>query len=151
MNASDPDRMRRGLKNLVRTFDQGLSRLARRRILIDIRTPVYAAVLGPVYRALASAGDVRLTITSEHPDRIAAAVDDLPVISHAQAEWPAYLLESAAVRRLNALEYHDDFVFCMKLDVYPHILPLWQNDRLIDAGSRPKQTAPSPVSLEKEQ
>lgn len=79
--------MRRGLKNLARTVDQGLSRLGRRRILIDIRTPVYAAVLGPVYRSLASAGDVRLTVTSEHPGRIAPVVDGLRVISHAQAEW----------------------------------------------------------------
>ena len=48
---------------------------------------MYAAVLGPVYRSLAAAGDVRLAVTSEHPDRIAPVVDGLPVISHAEAAW----------------------------------------------------------------
>ena len=62
-----------------------------------------------------------------------AAIAALHLWEHAEPEWPEYLLESAAVRRLNALEYHDDFVFCMKLDVYPHILPLWQANRLVNA------------------
>jgi len=60
-----------------------------------------------------------------------AAIAALHLWQHAKPEWPNYLLESAAVRRLNALEYHDDFVFCMKPDVYPDILPLWQNGRLV--------------------
>ena len=60
-----------------------------------------------------------------------AAIAALHLWQHAKPEWPTYLLESAAVRRLNALEYHDDFVFCMKQDVYPDILPLWREDRLV--------------------
>ena len=60
-----------------------------------------------------------------------AAIAALHLWEHAKPEWPAYLLKSAAVRRLNALEYHDDFVFCMKPDVYPDILPLWQDGRLV--------------------
>lgn len=60
-----------------------------------------------------------------------AAIAALHLWQHAKPEWPNYLLASAAVRRLNALEYHDDFVFCMKPDVYPDILPLWQDGRLV--------------------
>ena len=60
-----------------------------------------------------------------------AAIAALHLWEHAKPEWPNYLLKSAAVRRLNALEYHDDFVFCMQPDVYPDILPLWRGDRLV--------------------
>ena len=49
----------------------------------------------------------------------------------AKPTWPHYLLQSAAVRRLNALEAHDDFTFCMNVDTHPEILPLWREDRLV--------------------
>ncbi len=47
----------------------------------------------------------------------------------------AYLLQSAHVRRLNSLEASEDFDFCLKIDAYPAVLPLWQADRLILAGN----------------
>ena len=52
----------------------------------------------------------------------------------AEADLPAYLLQSAHVRRLNSLEASQDFEFCMQLDTYPKVLPAWQHDRLVDAS-----------------
>ena len=49
----------------------------------------------------------------------------------AKADLPAYLLQSAHVRRLNSLEASQDFEFCMEVDRYPAVLPLWQHDRLV--------------------
>jgi len=60
-----------------------------------------------------------------------AALAALHLWQHARPDWPNYLLQSAAVRRLNALEAHDDFLFCMHVDTHPEILPLWQADRLV--------------------
>lgn len=60
-----------------------------------------------------------------------SALAALHLWQHAKPDWPHYLLQSAAVRRLNALEAHDDFIFCMQVDTHPEILPLWQGDRLI--------------------
>ena len=41
------------------------------------------------------------------------------------------MLAPAAVRRLNALEAHDDFTFCMNVDTNPELLPLWRENRLV--------------------
>ena len=60
-----------------------------------------------------------------------AALAALHLWQHAKPTWPEYLLQSAAVRRLNALEAHDDFTFCMQVDTHPEILPLWRTDRLV--------------------
>jgi 2-phosphosulfolactate phosphatase len=60
-----------------------------------------------------------------------AALAALHLWEHAKPTWPEYLLQSAAVRRLNALEAHDDFTFCMQVDTHPEILPLWRTDRLV--------------------
>ena len=51
-----------------------------------------------------------------------------------KADLPAYLLQSAHVRRLNSLEATQDFEFCMRVDAYAGVLPLWQHDRLVDAA-----------------
>ena len=60
-----------------------------------------------------------------------AALAALHLWQHAKPTWPEYLLQSAAVRRLNALEAHDDFTFCMQVDTHPDILPIWRTDRLV--------------------
>jgi 2-phosphosulfolactate phosphatase len=44
-----------------------------------------------------------------------------------------YLLQSAHVRRLNSLEASQDFEFCLRLDAYAGVLPVWQNNRLVRA------------------
>ena len=49
----------------------------------------------------------------------------------AKADLPAYLLQSAHVRRLNSLEASEDFEFCMEVDRYASVLPVWREDRLM--------------------
>ena len=46
-------------------------------------------------------------------------------------DMAAYLLQSAHVRRLNSLEASQDFEFCLRLDAYAGVLPMWENDRLV--------------------
>lgn len=60
-----------------------------------------------------------------------ATLAALHLWQQAQADLPAYLLQSAHVRRLNSLEASQDFGFCMQIDVYPDVLPLWHQDRLV--------------------
>ncbi len=60
-----------------------------------------------------------------------AALAALHLWQRAEADLPGYLLQSAAVRRLNALEAHDDFVFCTRVDTYADVLPVWRHDRLV--------------------
>ena len=53
-----------------------------------------------------------------------------------RGDLAAYLLQSAHVRRLNSLEASQDFEFCLRVDAYADVLPLWREDRLIDAGAQ---------------
>ena len=58
-----------------------------------------------------------------------------------RADLPAYLLQSAHVRRLNSLEASQDFEFCLRVDAYADVLPRWHEDRLVrgeGAGLRPR-------------
>lgn len=48
-----------------------------------------------------------------------------------KADLPAYLLQSAHVRRLNSMEASQDFEFCLRVDAYAGVLPVWQHDRLV--------------------
>ena len=68
------------------------------------------------------------------PDFDVAASDATLAARHlwqqAEADLPAYLLQSAHVRRLNSLEASEDFNFCLRLDEYA-VLPRWQHDRLV--------------------
>ncbi|UYZ59247.1 2-phosphosulfolactate phosphatase [Hymenobacter latericus] len=49
----------------------------------------------------------------------------------AKADLHGYLLQSAHVRRLNSLEANKDFEFCLRVDEYPAVLPIWKEDRLV--------------------
>jgi 2-phosphosulfolactate phosphatase len=60
-----------------------------------------------------------------------AALAALHLWQQGKADLPAYLLQSAHVRRLNSLEASEDFDFCMQVDAYADVLPIWQNDRLV--------------------
>lgn len=48
-----------------------------------------------------------------------------------KADLSGYLLQSAHVRRLNSLEASKDFEFCLRVDAYAEVLPLWRDDRLV--------------------
>ena len=60
-----------------------------------------------------------------------SALAALHLWRQAQVNLPAYLLQSSHVRRLNSLEASQDFEFCMQLDTYAHVLPVWHEDRLV--------------------
>ncbi len=59
----------------------------RRRILVEMRTPVYHSVLGPVCEKLADSPHVDLSFTSEYPDRIRPLVGPDRFLTHTQVEW----------------------------------------------------------------
>ena len=56
-------------------------------MLVELRTPVYHAVLGPVFETLEKSPDVELSFTSEYPDLIKPLVGAGRFITHEEAEW----------------------------------------------------------------
>ena len=48
----------------------------------------------------------------------------------ARPDLAAYLLQSAHVRRLNSLEASEDFAFCLEIDKYSAVLPIWRDGTL---------------------
>lgn len=81
----------RKLTRIGHAIDQAVGRMARtRRVLVEMRTPVYVAVLGPICEALRAVLDVELACTSEYPDRIRPLIGGLPFVTHAEAEWRRY-------------------------------------------------------------
>ncbi len=78
----------RRLTRAVHAADHALGRLSpRRQVLVEMRTPVYRAVLGPVCEALDTFRDVDLSYTSEYPDRIRPLVGEGRFVTHAEAQW----------------------------------------------------------------
>ena len=78
----------RRITPVVHRLDHAVSRLSPRRdVLVEMRTPVYHAVLGPVADALTAAPDMHVWYTSESPDRIAPLVPEGRFLTHAQVEW----------------------------------------------------------------
>lgn len=72
----------------VHRLDHAIGRLRPRRdVLIEMRTPVYSAVLGPVAEALARERDTEVWYTSEYPDRIEPLVPRGRFLTHGQVEW----------------------------------------------------------------
>ncbi len=72
-------------------MDHAVARLGRRRrVLVEMRTPVYQAVLGPVCEAVEALPNVTVQYTSEYPDRIRPLIGDAPFISQADAEWTRF-------------------------------------------------------------
>ena len=63
-----------------------------------------------------------------------ATLAALHLWEQAKADLSAYLLQSAHVRRLNSLEASHDFEFCLRMDAYARVLPLWREDRLVAAA-----------------
>lgn len=80
--------MFRTLTRALHALDHRIGRARRvRRVLVELRTPVYRAVLGPVYEALGQLENVVVYFTSEYPDRIRPLVPAGRFLTHAQAEW----------------------------------------------------------------
>lgn len=80
--------MPRQLTRALHAVDHAAGRLSGvRRILVELRTPVSRAVLGPIYEALEHDPDTEILFTSETPDRVAPLAGTARVLTHAQAEW----------------------------------------------------------------
>jgi hypothetical protein len=78
----------RRLAPLLHQLDHAFGRFAPHRdVLVEVRTPVYLAVLGPLAEALAQEAGVRVWFTSEYPDRMAALVPAGSFLTHPQVEW----------------------------------------------------------------
>ena len=78
----------RRLTPAVHRLDHVIGRLsARRDVLIEMRTPVYHAVLGPIAEALAGEADVHVWYTSESPHRVKDLVPEGRFLTHQEAEW----------------------------------------------------------------
>jgi CDP-glycerol:poly(glycerophosphate) glycerophosphotransferase len=82
-------RVGRRLTKPLHAIDHALGRLSsRQRILVEMRTPVYQAVLGPVCEAIETRlPDTSILYTSEYPDRIRPLIDPASFVSHKQVEW----------------------------------------------------------------
>ena len=79
--------MVRSVAEVIHAVDHTVGRLrGPRRVLVELRTPVYRAVLGPVYDELRTDSNVRLFFTSEHPDRVRSLISET-VLTHADVEW----------------------------------------------------------------
>jgi hypothetical protein len=81
----------RRVTRAAHAVDHALGRMKRvRRVLVEMRTPVYHAVLGPVCEAVGQFPDVVMHYTSEYPDRIRPLIGDGCFVTHAQVEWSRY-------------------------------------------------------------
>jgi CDP-glycerol glycerophosphotransferase (TagB/SpsB family) len=80
--------MLRAVIPAVHRLDHAVGRLGpKRRVLVELRTPVYHAVLNPIAEALAAEPHVDVWYTSEYPERIAPLVPTGRFLRHAEAEW----------------------------------------------------------------
>ena len=78
----------RRLTPIIHGIDHAIGRLQRQRdVLIEYRTPVYQAVLGPIADALAREPDVRVWFTSEYPERVEPLVPAGSFLHHREVEW----------------------------------------------------------------
>lgn len=83
--------MVRRLTQAVHALDHALGRARGvRRILVELRTPVYVAVLAPIYERLATTPNLHLRFTGEYPDRIKPLVPPGRFLTHAEAEWQRF-------------------------------------------------------------
>ena len=72
----------------IHKLDHAIGRLhPRRSVLVELRTPVYRAVLGPVAEALEREPHVDVWYTSEYPDRVKPLVSPSRFLTHADVEW----------------------------------------------------------------
>jgi hypothetical protein len=78
----------RRISPAVHRLDHTLARFSNRRdVLVEMRTPVYHSVLGPIADALAAEPGVEVWYTGESPERVASLVPADRFLTHPQAEW----------------------------------------------------------------
>jgi CDP-glycerol:poly(glycerophosphate) glycerophosphotransferase len=78
----------RRITPMLHRLDHAFGRLwPRRDVLVELRTPVYHAVLAPIAEALAARPGVRVWYTSETPDRLRPLVPAGQFLTHADVEW----------------------------------------------------------------
>jgi hypothetical protein len=83
-----PVTLLRRITPAVHRLDHALGRLtARRDVLVELRTPVSQAIVGPIADALAAEPDVQVWYTSESPERVRHLVPDGRFLTHADVEW----------------------------------------------------------------
>ena len=81
-------RLLRRFTPVVHRLDHALGRLSPRRdVLVELRTPVSHAVLGPIADALAAEPDVQVWFTGDEPDRVRRLVPAERLLTHADVEW----------------------------------------------------------------
>jgi hypothetical protein len=69
-------------------MDHAIGRVnGARRVLAELRTPVYHAVLAPICAGIDDPPAVDLWFTSEYPERIRPFVDPRRLLTHKQVEW----------------------------------------------------------------
>jgi hypothetical protein len=80
---------------------------------VELRTPVYHAVLAPIADVLDRDPGLDVRFTSEYPDRIRPLVGADRFVTHAQAEWTRYALylnaDPWAAARLRRCEHRVNF------------------------------------------
>lgn len=77
----------------IHRLDHAIGRIGPMRdVLIELRTPVYQAVLGTMAAALGTYADVNVWFTSEYPDRIRGLVGRERFLTHAAVEWRRFAL-----------------------------------------------------------
>ena len=69
-------------------LDHAIGRLSPRRdVMVELRTPVYYAVLSPIADALADEPSVKVWFTSDYPDGVRSLVPAGRFLTHREAEW----------------------------------------------------------------
>jgi hypothetical protein len=81
----------RTITRAVHAVDHSIGRLRRsRRVLVELRTPVYQAVLGPIAECLEEFADLDVFYTSEYPERIRPLVGERRLLTHVETEWTRF-------------------------------------------------------------
>jgi hypothetical protein len=78
----------RRISRAIHSLDHAKGRLGKkRRVLVEMRTPVYVAVLGPVCESIRELPDTEIFYTSEYPERIKPLIQPERFVTQQAAEW----------------------------------------------------------------
>ena len=104
----------RRLTPVVHRIDHAIGRLSPRRdVLVEMRTPVYHAVLWPIVESLAEDSSIAVWYTSEYPERITPLVPHDRFLTRREVEWRRFDLylngDPWAAARLRRCAYRVNF------------------------------------------